>query len=445
MLTLGGRIPSGDKQLSEYADLPHPPAEWASALPDLIVEETRLQTQLAGLGQQEQKARKELEGLVVENRLLEMADRLDQLTDAAARYATAQDDLPKRKQALSESNRKVDLILATLGQSVVDDPKSLLIPAATSGTLRDLISEKSGVDVARQAAEKEHETAGQALEKEQRARQALDGQGTQIDAGKVAQLQSVLRRLRDGNLVAELRFAERAVPARRQAFDDAAFELHPRSGNGDGLRHISPPAADRVAFWKSTSSDIEKRRSQFIERERELSTKQEDDAARLAALREAIDIMDDEEAKAALLEREDAWARHLTVLDRETADCFETRMRATDAAAAARLDGARELEELRSLTTGLAVTRASVDRQRQLLRETDEQLQTLRREIRSETPTEIELRDVASVEFWLTRINQWAESRISALTMWMISAVPWVMPKKPGLRSRRNRIRYRQL
>lgn len=90
------------EQLSDYADLPSPPAEWASALPDLIVEETRLQTQLAGIGQREQKAREELEGLVVEIPLLEMADQLDQLSDATARYATAQEDLPKRKQALSE-------------------------------------------------------------------------------------------------------------------------------------------------------------------------------------------------------------------------------------------------------------------------------------------------------------------------------------------------------
>lgn len=408
----------GDEQLSEYADLPHPPTEWASALPDLIVEETRLQTQLAGIGQREQKAREELQGLVVENHLLEMADRLDQLPDAAARYATAQEDLPKRKQALSESSRTVDLILATLGQSDVDDPKSLLIPAATIGTLRDLISEKSGVDVARQSAEKEHEAARQAVEKEQRDRQALDAQGAQIDAGKVAQLQSVLRRLRDGNLVAELRLAERAVPAKRQALDDAAIELHPWSGDGDALRLMSPPAADRVEFWKRASSDIEKRRSQIIERERELSTKQEEDAARLAALREAIDIMDDDEAKAALLEREEAWAQHLSVLDRETADRFETRMRATDAAAAARLNSARELEELRSLDAGLAATRASIDRQRQSLRETDEELQTLRRDIRTETPPEIDLGDDASVGSWLTRIGRWAETRTSALTAW---------------------------
>ncbi|MEO3388787.1 hypothetical protein [Mesorhizobium sp. CAU 1741] len=383
-----------------------------------MVEETRLQTELTGIRQRELKVREERDDLVVDNRLLEMAEKLDQLSDAAARYATAEEDLPKRKRALSESIRNVDLILAILGQTDIGDPKSLLIPAATIGTLRNLITTKSGVDVARKSAEKEHEAAQQAVDKEQRDRQALDGQGVALDAGKIAHFQSVLRRLRDGNLVAEVRLAERAVPTERQAFDDATTELHPWSGDGDALRRILPPATDRVESWKSTHSELEKRRSQIVERERELTTKQEEDAARLAALRDAIDIMDDEEAKATLLERDDAWAQHLLVLDRETASRFETHMRATDAAAAARLNSARQLEELRSLTAGMAVDRASVDRQRQLLRDLDDELQTLRREIRTETPADIDLDDDASAASWLTRIDRWTETRTSALTAW---------------------------
>lgn len=407
-----------EKLLSEYANLPHPPREWAPALPGMMVEETRLQTELTGIRKREEKVREELEGLVVENRLLEITDQLDQLSDAAARCATAQEDLPKRKQALSESNRKVDLILATLGQTDVGDPKSLLVPAATIGTLRDLISAKSGVDVARQFAEKEYEAVRQAVENEQRDRQELDGQGGSIGAGKTAQLQSALHRLRDGNLVAEFRLAERAVPAKRQAFNDAAIELLPWTGDGDGLRRISSPAADRVEFWKGAFSDIEKRRLQIIERERELSTKQEEDAARLAALRGGIDIMDDEVAQAALLERDDAWAQHLSALNRETADRFETRMRGTDAAAEARLNSARQLEELRSVTAGLAVDKVSVERQRRLLLDIDQELQTLRREIRSETPAEINLDDDASIASWLTKIGRWVEIRIFTLSAW---------------------------
>ena len=55
-----------------------------------------------------------------------------------------------------------------------------------------------------------------------------------------------------------------------------AFSKHPGvKDSGDALRRIAPPAAERVESWKSTCSELEKRRSQIIERERELTTKQE--------------------------------------------------------------------------------------------------------------------------------------------------------------------------
>ena len=408
----------GEEELTEYKDLPVPPAEWAAALPELVVEETRLQTQLAGLGQREQKIREEVESLVVDERLLEMGDRLDELADATPRYATAEEDLPKRKDALSEASRKVDFILATLGLTDVDDPKSLLVPAATVGTLRDLIAQKSGIDVALQSAKKEYEAARQDLEKEQRDRKALEGQGLALDAGKAAQLQSILGRLRDDNLVAELRLAERGVPSKRQGFDDAVGSLHPWVGDGDVLRRISLPHADRLEAWKSGLTDLEKRRSKIMEQERELSTKQDEDSARIAALRETASIIDDGEARAALLERDEAWTRHLSVLNRETADRFETRMRKTDEAAASRLKSAHELEELRSLKAGLAVTKASVDRHRQMLQGTNDELEALRREIRQETPSQIGLNDSTSAGSWLAAINQWKENRATALTAW---------------------------
>ena len=271
-------------ELSQYKDLPSPPPEWVSALPGLIVEETRLQTELAGLQQRERKIREELGRLATNERLLAMTDRLDQLADAAARYATAEEDLPKRKDALSASIRKVDLILTTLGRSEDVDPKTLLIPAATIGTLRDLISEKSGIDVARQSAEKEHDAERQHLQREQRAWQALNDQGATIDVRMIAQLQSELSRLRNGNLVAELRIAERDVPGKRLDFDDAVGGLHPWTGDGDALLHLKLPSAERVEAWKLTHSGLEKRHSQLRERERELFTKRDEDIARIAAL-----------------------------------------------------------------------------------------------------------------------------------------------------------------
>lgn len=407
-----------EQELGAYEDLRHPPNTWTAALPDLIVEETRLQTELAGIQQREFKILGEREGLIVNDQLLEMADSFNQLTDAAARYATAQEDLPKRKDALSEAKRKVDLILATLGRSDIPDPKSLVIPAATIGTLRNLISDRSGIDVARQSAEKEYDAARQALENEQRGEQVLEGNGARLDAIKVAQIQSALSRLRDGNLVAELRLAERGAPVKRQFFDDAVNQLYPWTGDGDALRRTTPPAADRLEMWKSIFNALDMRRSQIMERKRELETRWEESAARLAALRDAASILDDEEARSALLQRDEAWQQHLTALDRETADRFEAWMRKTDAVASTRLDRAKELEELRLLTSELAVNKSNIDRQRELLREADLDLENLRREIRPETAPEIELRNDAPVGAWLATIVQWTEDRGAALAAW---------------------------
>ncbi|UES41950.1 AAA family ATPase [Roseibium aggregatum] len=412
---LSSEYRQGQDDLAGYKDMPHPPDEWEAALPDLMVEETRLQTRVAGLNQREQKIRDELEGFVVEERLLQMTDDLERLGDAAARHTTAEEDLPKRKGALSDWARKIDLILATLGQSDIDNPKTLLVPAATIGTLRDLIAQKSGIDVARQTAEKELETARQALENEQRGRQALQDQGTAIDAGKVALLQSVLKRLRDGNLAAELRLAERAIPGKRRTLEDAIDELHPWTGEAADLRKMSLPHHDRLNAWKSTLEGIEKRRSQIVERKQELSARNSEDTARISALREASTIMNDEEAKAALIERDQAWAHHLSSLVRETADRFEQEMRKTDAIVEARLNGVKELEELRSLSTALSVTKANLDQQDRLMQEAGNELETLRGVIRSETPTEFELPAEAPTDAWLAMVRKWSEGHHSAL------------------------------
>ena len=90
-------------------------------------------------------------------------------------------------------------------------------------------------------------------------------------------------------------------------------------------------------------------------------------------------------------------------------------MRSADAIVDIRLNGLKELEELRSLSAALSVAKAHLEQQDQLLQETDSELEALRREIRSETPTEIELPAEKSTHAWLESVSSWAEARTSAL------------------------------
>src|SRR5690606_27997461 len=131
-------------------------------------------------------------------------------------------------------------------------------------------------------------------------------------------------------------------PVRRRTFEDALAKLSPWSGDGDALRRVTLPSVDRREIWKLRHSGIEQRRSQIIERQRELSTKQGEDAARIAALRASASILDDEQAKITLAERDETWRQHLITLDQETAARFENQMRKTDEVATARLVKAKE-------------------------------------------------------------------------------------------------------
>ena len=408
----------GQDELLTYRELPHPPVVWASLLPDLIDEETRLQTRMAGIEQREMRLRDELKSLIVDDRILEMADRFDHLNEAAARYLSAEQDLPKRKSAHAEWSRQVDRILVALGKSDEEEPEALLVPAARIGALRDLITDKSGIDVAKQSAQKEHEAARLALEELQLAQQALDAQNSDMDGGTVAKLQSVLSRLRQGDLAAELRLAERSLTDKQQLFDDAISALYPWSGDGDTLRRISLPDAERIAAWKAALTALDKRRALHLDNQRTFSTALQDDTARAVALRGAASIIDDDEANAVTLERNEAWEQHLRALDLETANRFAEKMQKTDTVAASRLRDVKGLEELRSLNAALTITRAKLEQQSQLLREIDDEYLGLHGQIRFETPTEIELAATAPVETWLAQIDRWAKTRLSALSAW---------------------------
>lgn len=408
----------GQEELLAYQDLPEPAAAWTALLPDLIDEETRLQTRMAGIAQREERLHDELKNLIVDDHLLDMADRFQHLSEAAARYQSAEQDLPKRKSSHAEWSRQVDHILLALGKTEVTEPESLIIPAARIGALRELIAEKSGIEVAKQSAEKEHEAARLALEDLQSAQEALEAQNGEMDAATVAKLQSHLNRLRQSDLIADLRHGERSLTDKQQLFDDTIIALHPWSGDGDALRRIVPPDAERIAVWKSAFAALEKRRTLHLDNQRALNETLQDDTARAAALRDATSIIDDDEAHEATVERNAAWEAHLRALDLTTANDFAEKLKKTDEIAASRLNGAKQLEELRSLSAALSVTKAKLEQQVRLLSAVDEEQEILCRDIRSETPNEIDLAVTTSLETWLAQLDRWAKTRLPALSAW---------------------------
>ncbi|GHD22956.1 AAA family ATPase [Tianweitania populi] len=402
--------------LQDFRDLPQPPAHWSAELPFLMKEEATLQTRLNGLEDRAEVARQELEDLAVDEQLLALADQLNQLADAAARYSTAEEDLPKRRKELADRDLQITLITRTLGAAPEVGPETLLVPAATIGTLRELIASRSGIDVALEAATREQEAAAAAL---QEARQSQDEEATiknPLSPSLAAQLQAALARLRQSDLLAQLRLAERNLPSAQSRLDNALALLAPWIGDGRTLRGLNLPDGSQIEAWRSKLATLEKRQADYAEKIRDLTTRRQDHATRMEVIRANTGAITDEDLAAVLTLREDAWQTHLSAFDQATAASFETRMRRVDDFAQKRLEHAADLADLRSHIAEIALADTAISRNGDLLRETDGALHALRDEVRDAIPIELDLPAKQPLATLLSQLERWLKNRADALS-----------------------------
>lgn len=407
------------RQIEAFRDLPRPPASWTAEISKLIDEETRAQTRATGLDQQETRVKAELEALVVDDGLLAIADRLDGLAEAAARYSTAEEDLPKRRAALAERSQAIALILATLGRPDTDHPAALVVSTPTIATLRDLIAERSGIDVACESAAKEHGSALRLVEEAKAERDAPDGDTVTLDAVQVAHLQSMIERIRQGGLAAQARLAERGLPGLRAQFDNAVAPLHPWAGDGEDLRRLILPTVPQVEAWRARLASLDKRIGEQAERVRDLRSRRSQATVRIEAIKANAGSIGDDEAQAAFAAREEAWKRHLATMDHDTAVTFEARMRSVDQITSDRLSGAKELAELRSLTGDVTAIDASIELQAEVRRQLDDAFAIERDAILAAmTALPVEIDATGSPAGWLDEIERWQRVVGLAIPAW---------------------------
>lgn len=405
-------------ELEALAGLPRPPARWHDEIAGLIEEELRLKTRLAALAEREARISAQNEDSAADEPVLGLAARIEALSLAEARCRAAEGDLPRRRMALAEAERKVEGILARLGKAGHASPQDLVLAAEPLEVLRDLIAGRSGIDVTRQTAEREHDAALQACERANRAAERAAAAAARMDEGARAALQAILRTLRERDLLAEWRHADRVLPSRQQAFAEAVAKLRPWQGDGAELGGIRAPAPAEIEHWRGTLAGLEARQARCRERLAELDERLAQGTARLAALRGGIAAAEDDRATHLLRERDIAWKRHLETLDEETAALFETRMREVDAASELRLRHARELEELRALTADISSMEAVRRQQQEEAATIAGDLAQLRRQIRAATPDGIELAEEETATTWLLRIEHWSKHRAEALQAW---------------------------
>lgn len=402
-------------ELQNFADLAKPPAHWSGVLPRLIKDETRLQTQIGGTDEDIVRLQAEIDAIAIDAPLLALAGRIAGLDDARARFRTAEDDLPKRRNTLIEQQALVAAILASLEQPGHLAPETLLLPASLIGTFRDLIEAHSGIEAERLAAERELVRARDALQRASETHIRLGGDGEMPVPSAVTAVETALAGLRQRDQQAELRLEERRLGQLLSTYDTCLISLRPWSGDQSALQSLTTAEPRQLETWRAHAGAIEKRIGQHGERLRDLVSRKGEAEAAITAIEASAGAIGDAEAGLSRAERDAAWRAHLQTLDAATAKIFEERMRADDARADARLLRSRDLAELRQQTEMASRLAAAVLREQALLDQAQAERDQLATQIAAYAPKGIRPPGDALPDDWLVLLESWFSRRREAL------------------------------
>ncbi|ARQ12329.1 AAA domain-containing protein (plasmid) [Rhizobium etli] len=402
-----------DADAAGMGDLPRPPAEWFTLLPQLFRDETRLQALVETADRTLRQLADEIEAITIDDKALAVAAHMDLLDQGRARYLAAENDLPKRRLALAEQEGELVRLLADLEQPGHATPEALLLPASLIGIVRDLIERRSGVEARLAAAGRELLRARENLER-------LDKEGGSQKGAAVldaclGRIEVALSRLAGSDLAMRLTLEERTLAQAKRMQEKQFAQLAPWTGDAVALQRTTGAEPRQIDAWRSQASYIDKRIADHEAQLRDLGTEQALTRARIAAFAAGGSI-DDAEAAGLRDARDAAWQAHLASLNAATARTFEERMRQDDVLSAGRLSRAQELAELRQLRQTEAATAAAIERQRELLVEARAEQDALAERIGSLLPDAIDCHPeavarIASLEAWSTR-------RAAALSAW---------------------------
>lgn len=351
-------------EVAALGPVPEPPAAWHEEIDRLREQETALTRDRDGADRRIADLDRALAGITVDEALLEVSERLDRLTDLERRFASAAEDLPRRRLECAARERQISVLLAQLDLPPETDPWALVVPAATASTLRDLIAGRSGIVERREAAQAEYDRALAARDEARGALQRVTGTGDEATTDHEARsdpsvwhaLGATVQALRQDQSATRVRLETRAHAGLSEALDEALAALAPWSGDADALAGLPVPDATRLEAWRADLS----RTDEAIRTHAGEVARLEGEHARLTAEMEAVrtasGVVDDATAAEVRAARDAAWADHRAVLDAATADAFEAAMRADDAATDGRLTRTTEVARLRQAAVDLATT-----------------------------------------------------------------------------------------
>jgi uncharacterized protein YhaN len=407
-------------KMEPLRELPDPPAGWTEEARQLSQDEASKKAGITGADEDLARLTGELDGLVVDEKILAVSAQIDRLNDDEGRYRSAI-DIPARESERQGVQAQVAELIKNLGCSAAEDPRALPLPAATTGALSDLIETRSGLLALGNAARREADAARDRVELARKTVEDLDA------AVDVSGLEAILNRLRSQETGARLGEVRRRQAEVASEIEAELAGLRPWQGDSEALALATPPGRGRIERWKSDLSLVREEQAALCRKQAERAEVRDRLLAETAAVKESAGAIDDAEAAVSRADRDRAWQAHRSLLDgatsdggpidggdlRSTADAFETALAGDDRLVERRERQSAEIARLRQAKEGIARTEASLAHGKQRLESLAAQRGALIEEVTEALvpiglPGEME---PADLERWLERRDEILKKR----------------------------------
>ncbi|AKI00035.1 hypothetical protein IMCC20628_01318 [Hoeflea sp. IMCC20628] len=358
-----GELDRLHQQIEPLSGLPDVAPDWRGQIGRLRDDDATLEASRSALNDEIERLTTELDASAVDDQILALQGRINDLDRLRTRHDTAEQDLPERRLALGRMEGHIEQLLARLGQS--GKAENVLLDTARTAALRELIDTRSSLDVRLAAARKEAADAKAACDEARAQLESVGGNGADTTSerrpAQIAALTETLTAVRNDDHRLRKQAAERAIGPAKDKCAARLQALAPWLGDISDLSAMRPPSATTLRGWKTdleaTARDFEKAEAD-IGRLTQSLRRNEAEAGAIAQSRALLSTGEIEALRAA---RDAAWAQHASVLDAATAKAFEAAMQAYDAAADKRAAHQADVAKLNELSVQIAITRSELE------------------------------------------------------------------------------------
>jgi uncharacterized protein YhaN len=402
--------------LADTPDYPDPPPAWYDRIVSLQTEETESRTLRQATEAEIKLARESLAGIAVDEDVLRVEARLDQLEQLKAKFIAAEKDLPSVTEDMKRAEAETAAILIRLERPDYPDPRSLILPISVESALQALIESRTKLDEKKSAAESEKTKADANLSRAQLALTSIGDAGSrELSAATQSYVSSLLAELRKSTFSAQIKVQTKNIADYEAKLRSQMPALHAWLG---GAKDLVPMAVPTAAELQRLKAELSKTQQEFDKAESEL-TRLTAEHSRLVATRDALaglpGVAEDRLAQQVREARDQAWTTHRQSLDSGTADNFETTLRRDDEVTASRFAHAASVANATQATLEAASAESAVMQAKAARDVAQQTLETalakVRQTIQARTPG-------VSTTLSLAQWEDWLSSREKAVQTW---------------------------